>query len=235
MAPDWKRVSIAGHEANVFDTGPTSPPFSLIWLHDEVGDRPASLTNELARRRLRCVAPFAPACWWSDRITPAFDQNQTAETHLLDDVMNWIATEWNIAARGVAIAGIGMGGQGALRIGLRHPQTISVVASIAGAFDFHEQYGTGSPLDAMYPSREHARQGTAILQVHGYHWPAHIHIACPPGHRWYRGNDRLHEKLSALGVPHAADLDSALSPDALLVPMLDFVVAACERESRRLM
>ncbi len=123
-----------------------------------------------------------------------------------------------------------MGGQGAVRLGFRHPELFPVVASIAGAFDFHERYGRGTPLDEMYPSREHARQDTAVLHIHGHDWPPHIWFACSPASQWYRGNDRLHEKLAAIGVPHTADLDTS----AGVGPMLAFVLAALDRESRRL-
>ncbi|HVL16161.1 MAG TPA: hypothetical protein VM529_26555, partial [Gemmata sp.] len=121
-----------------------------------------------------------------------------------------------------------------VRLGFRHPERAPVVASAAGAFDFHERYGAGTPLDDMYPSREHARQDTAILQIDAHRWPAHVWFACPPGHEWYRGNDRLREKLAAVGVPHAADLDTPSPPAALVAPMLAFAAAALDRESRRL-
>jgi S-formylglutathione hydrolase len=137
--------------------------------------------------------------------------------------------------RQVAAAGIGMGGQGAVRLGLRHPATVPVVASVAGAFDFHERYGQGTPLDEMYPSREHTRQDTAILQVAAHDWPRFIWFACPQGHEWHRGNDRLHEKLAAIGVPHVAELDATTPVEMLNSPMLDFVAASLESESRRLM
>jgi S-formylglutathione hydrolase FrmB len=233
MLPGWNRVQIADIPADVFDPGPGTPPFALLWLHDEAGDTPATnpiLTAELRARKLACVAPDGGASWWLDRVCPAFHPVLTPEQHLLDSVIPWIQSRW----RQVAVAGVGMGGQGAVRLGLRHPDRVPVVASVAGAFDFHERYGAGTPLDAMYASREHARQDTAILHVSAHDWPPHIWFACPPGHEWYRGNDRLHEKLAAIGVPHVADLDTQSTPEQLVAPMLAFAIAALERESRRL-
>ena len=232
MLPGWTRAEIADHPADVFDPGADALPFALVWLHDESGDTPdLALTEELRARRLRCVAPHAGASWWLDRVCPAFDPALTPEQHLLDNVILWAQS----VARGVAVAGVGMGGQGAVRLGLRHPKRVPVVASIAGAFDFHEHYGRGTPLDEMYPSREHARQDTAVLHVSPHDWPPHLWFACPPGHEWYRGNDRLHEKLAAIGVPHTADLDAHGPPERFIAPMLEFVVAALERESRRML
>jgi S-formylglutathione hydrolase len=48
----------------------------------------------------------------------------------------------------------------------------------------------------------------------------------------HRGNDRLHEKLSAMGVPHVAELRA---PGSQVGPMLAFVSAALAQEARRLM
>ena len=125
---------------------------------------------------------------------------------------------------------MGRGGQGAVRLALRHPALFPVAGSIDGAFDFHEHFGRGTSLDELYPGREHARQDTAILHVDGHNWPPHLYFACSPTSEWHRGNDRLHEKLAAMGVPHTAALDS---PGDLGL-LLTFVAGALERESRRL-
>jgi S-formylglutathione hydrolase len=227
MPPGWNRTEIAGKPAEVFDPGPASLPFALLWLHDEAGESPAAdalFAAELGSRRLRCVAPLAPHAWWVG----------AAERHLLDNVLPWVVATWDTGPRGVAVAGVGMGGQGAVRLGLKHPDRFPIAAGIHAAFDFHERYGSGTPLDDLYPSREHARQDTAVLHVAPHAWPPHLWFACPPASEWYRGNDRLHEKLLALGVPHAADLDTRSAAAELVGPMLAFVAAALDREARRL-
>ena len=109
---------------------------------------------------------------------------------------------------------------------LRRPRLFPVAASLDGAFDFHEHFGRGTSLDELYPSREHARQDTAILQVQAHEWPPHLYFACSPASEWYRGNDRLSEKLTAMGVPHRAELDSAGDLNALAA----FVAAGLARE-----
>jgi len=231
MLPGWQRLSIAGKPADLFDP-PSALPFALLYLHDEPSATPAidvALTAELQSRRLRCVAPIAGPSWWVDRVAPAFDTELTAERHLLQNVSPWIESSWRLAPRAVAVAGVGMGGQGAVRLGLRHPAQFPIVASLNGAFDFHEHYGRGTPLDALYASREEARQDTAVLHVHGHDWPPHIWFACSPASPWHRGNDRLHEKLAAIGVPHTAELDGAD-----VKAMLAFILSALTREARRL-
>ena len=135
MSPGWTRTDVAGKPADVFDPGPGALPFRLISLHDEDGKHPdAAFTAALSARRLPCVAPLAGRSWWVDRVCPEFDPVLTAERHVLDNVVPRVGT------RGVAVAGVGMGGQGAVRLGFRHPKTFPIVASVCGAFDFHDRH-----------------------------------------------------------------------------------------------
>jgi S-formylglutathione hydrolase len=235
MNSGWMRTAIAGKAADVFEP-PNSLPFALVYLHDENSETPASnavFTTELHKHRLRCIAPIAQQSWWVDRICSDFDPQLTAECHLRENVAAWIESRWNLGKKSIGMAGIEMGGQGALRFGFKYPKHFSAVASIGGAFDFHERFGQGTPLDEMYGSREQCRQDTATLHIPPHDLP-HIWFACSPEDRWYRGNDRLNEKLVALGIPHTAILEDCLPNDRFISPMLSFVVATLERESRRL-
>lgn len=236
MIPSWSTVEIAGRVADVFNPPEDSSPFALLWLHAQDEASPAlnpALTSQLRVNQLGCVAPHIKCSWWVDRICPEFDPGLTAEKYLLNDVLPWMQERW----QWVGIAGIEMGGQGALRLGLKYPKLFPVAAGLGSALDFHELHGRGTPLDAMYESRERARQDTATLHMHPTEWPPHLWFACDPADPWFRGNDRLHEKLRAYGVPHNADLESSGSDyfEAMLGPMLAFVRAGLERESRRLM
>jgi len=223
MASPWQRSAVAGRPADLFE--PARPcAGAVIWLRDLIGELPSGLAGALEAHQLRCVAPHARGVWWLDRIEPAFDPDVSPERYLLEHVVP------SLNERAVALAGVGAGGQGAVRIALRHPRLFPVAAGLDAAFDFHEHLGNGTSLDELYPSREHARQDTAILQVDAHDWPPHLFFACAPESEWYRGNDRLHEKLAAMGVPHTAMLGSPGDLHALLA----FVAQALERESRRL-
>lgn len=239
MPDGWTRTEIAGRPADVFAPSGAAR-FALLWLHDEGGDAPAvtaALTAALTAHRLPCVAPHGGRCWWADRVCPDFDPALTAEQHLLRNVVPLMQARWGLGPRGIGAAGVEMGGQGAVRLGLKHPDRFPVVASLNGAFDYHELHGRDTPLDEMYATRERCRQDTAVLHVDPSRWPPHLWLACDPASEWFRGNDRLHEKLRAIGVPHAADLDTT-GPgyvERMLPAMLDFVAKGLERESRRLM
>ena len=135
-----------------------------------------------------------------------------------------------------------MGGQGAVRLGFKYPDRFPVVASVAGAFDYHERYGQGTPLDEMYDSKERCRQDTAILHVPPVHYPPHIFFCVDPTDRdCWRGNDRLHEKLTALGIEHTCDLATRAGWhtweyfNAMADRAVRFVTAGLEEQARRLL
>ena len=135
-----------------------------------------------------------------------------------------------------------MGGQGALRLAFKHPAEFPVAAAISPALDYHELYGQGTPLDALYDSKEQCRQDTALMHVPPFRPPPHLFFCIDPADAlWYRGNDRLHEKLNALGVPHTLDLTTRAGGhswqyfDRMADRAVRFVHAGLEQESRRLL
>jgi S-formylglutathione hydrolase len=242
VLPGWSRTEIAGKPADVFDPpGADRPRFGVLFLHpvgEELPSDNPAYTAELARHRLACCAPHGGPSWWADRVCPEFDPALTAERHLIENVLSWMRDR---GVTGIAAAGISMGGQGAVRLGFKYPDVFPVVGSVSGAFDHHELYGRGTPLDEMYRSREACRQDTAILHIDPHRAPPHIWFACDPADaEWYRGNDRLHEKLSAIGLPHTADLTTTAGGhcwayfDKMAGPLFAFLAAALEKESRRL-
>jgi S-formylglutathione hydrolase len=242
----WTQETIAGKRADVYQpSGTDRPRFGVLFLHDEdrttLRDRP-DWTRLLQERRLACIGPDGGPSWWTDRICPEFDPSLSAEKYLLEHALPFFRTRWNLAPRAVGVCGIGMGGQGALRLALRHPLLFPVAAGIAPAVDYHERYGQGTSLDTMYDSKEQCRQDTALLHVHPAEHPPHLFFCCDPDDfAWYRGCDRLHEKLSALGVEHTADLTTQAGGhsgayfDCMADPALRFLVEGLEKESRRLL
>ncbi|MBV9123890.1 MAG: esterase, partial [Planctomycetes bacterium] len=100
----------------------------------------------------------------------------------------------------------------------------------------------GTPLDEMYDSKEQCRQDTALLHVSPLHYPPHIFFAIDPEDaRWFRGNDRLHEKLTALGIPHEYDFTTRAGGHSwdyfnhLAERVEKFLHDGLEQESRRLL
>jgi S-formylglutathione hydrolase len=241
----WSLVDIGGKQADVRDPPGGRPRFGILYLHPfglETLPGNAAFTALFDELRLGCICPHAGRSWWADRLCPEFDARTTPERHLLDAVVPFFQTRWGLAPPAVGLLGISMGGQGALRLAFKHPQRFGAVAGISSALDYHERYGQGLALDDMYDSKEQCRQDTALLHVHPSHYPPHIFFCIDPEDRdWYRGNDRLHEKLAALGIEHTCDLTTRAGGHSwqyfnrMADRAVRFVQAGLEQQSRRLL
>jgi len=241
---EWQQIEIAGKWADVF--APTSPfRFAVLHLHGVGGE---TLTDNIAYTEvlnelsLACVCPHGQQSWWSDRICAEFDRERTAERYLLNEVIPWMESRWSLLPRSIGISGISMGGQGALRLAFKHPARFPVVAAVSSAIDYHEWFGQGTTIDEMYTSREQCRQDSATLHIHPSKQPSHIYFVIDPADEmWFRGNDRLHEKLRALGVPHQVDFETAAGGhswayfDRMARPTLRFIRDSLESIQLRLM
>jgi hypothetical protein len=243
MLDGWSHIAIGGKPADVFDP-PGALPLVLLYLHSLAEESPATdatFTTALRQHRLRCVTPHGGHCWWGNRICAAFDPERAPEHYLLEELTPWAEATWQLGPRAIALCGLEMGGQGAMRLAFKHPERFPVAASISGAFDCQDWYGRGTPLDEMYENRERCRLDTAILHIDGHDWPRHIWFCCEPTDAaCYRGNDRLNEKLAAMGVPHTADLDTRAKSgmryaELMAPPMVVFAASALAREAKRLM
>lgn len=246
MNGTWTSVDINGKPADVYSpAGTDRPRFAVLHLHplglETLRDRPA-FTRVFDALGLGCVCPHGQRCWWADRVCPEFDPQLTPEKHLLHNVLPFFKERWGLEPRSIGLQGISMGGQGALRLAFKYPHLFPVAAAISPAFEYHELYGQGTPLDEMYDSKEQCRQDTAIMHVPPHHPPPHLFFCIDPADsRWFRGNDRLHEKLNALGVPHQAVLTTRAGGHSwdyfnhMAERVERFVYAGLEQESRRLL
>lgn len=242
----WTVADIAGKPADIFEpSGVARPRFGILFLHgaglETLRDNPI-YSRLLCELQLACICPHGRRCWWTDRICVEFDPNVTTERYLIDRVLPTFHQRWNLAPPGIGLTGISMGGQGALRLAFKHAKLFPAVAAISAALEYHELYGQGTSLDAMYDSKEQCRQDTAILHVPPHDYPPHIFFAIDPDDAaWYRGNDRLHEKLTALGIPHECDLSTRAGGHSwsyfnhMAERALRFLIGGLEKESRRLL
>jgi S-formylglutathione hydrolase len=246
MAGAWITESIGGKPADVLDGAtPNSPRFGLLYLHggslETLRGRPV-YSRRLEELALACVCPHGGRCWWVDRPCTEFDSAISPEQFLLQSVLPFFEERLGLRPPAIGLLGVSMGGQGALRLAFKHPQLFPVVAAIAPAIEYHELYGRGTVLDAMYTSKEQCRQDTAPMHVPPAGYPPHVFFCVDPADAfWFRGNDRLHEKLSALGIPHEIDFETEAGShsweyfDHMAGRALDFLCDGLVRESRRLL
>ena len=245
MNGTWTDLTIAGKRADVYEPpGTPKPRFGILFLHNTANETLRgrdAFTKLLDELKLACVCPLAPDTWWTDRVWPPFDPRLTAERFVRDHVMPLFQERWGIGPRSVGLLGISMGGQGALRLALKHPRLFPAAAGIAPALDYHELYNAGTSLDELYDSKEQCRQDTALMHIHPHEHPPHLFFCVDPEDaEWYRGNDRLHEKFNALGVVHTLDLTTTGGGhtwayfDRMAEPALRFLFEGLQKESRRL-
>jgi S-formylglutathione hydrolase FrmB len=145
------------------------------------------------------------------------------ETYHVGELVPWVdATHRTIAARrGRAVAGLSMGGYGALSYAARHPGTFAAAASFSGALEIGSTAAWG-------PRRANAARWRAHLPISiaarlrslalialrtGDGRPGALDRpgtrpdcpACGVERYLHRSNVRLHERLRALGIRHAWD------------------------------
>jgi len=211
----WSQLDVGGHACDVYE-----PPrrnehgYVVIYLHGVRLGRlheNAVYRGEFARHGLVVIAPMTGRSWWTDKICPEFDLNVTAERYVIDHVLPLAAQRFGARPPRVALLGTSMGGQGALRLALRHPNLFPIAAAVAPAIDYQQRFHDDDEetLPQMYPDAEAARQDTATLHVHPLNWPRNLYFASDPADaRWHESAQKLRMKLSALGIPHEHDLET---------------------------
>jgi S-formylglutathione hydrolase FrmB len=207
---DWSSMRVAGHPVELYLPAGRAPALGLVFLH---GIGCESLRgNEVYRHlfdelQLACFCPMAGPTWWTNHVTAAFDPQRTAEQWLLGDVLPYLEREFGLVPPRLGLFGVSMGGQGALRLAFKKPALFPVVAGISSAIEYNLVMYQDRVLEEIYASKEQCRQDTALLQIDPHAYPSAIWFCCDPtDDPWYRGNDRLHEKLAALSIPHECDL-----------------------------
>lgn len=214
MSGTWQVVEVAGHPVDVYEPRAADPRgFVVLYLHGVHLGRlveNAAFTGQFEQHGLRVIAPLTQRSWWTDRICREFDPQISAERHVLDNVLPYIAQRWSARPPQIGLLGTSMGGQGALRLAFKHPSTFPVVAALSPAIDYQWRMARGDEtLELMYRDAEEARQDTATLHVHPLNWPRHIFFCCDPlDDPWRESSEKLGMKLRALGIPFECDLET---------------------------
>ena len=248
---DWPTIDIAGHACDLHAPADARGR-AVILLHGLQGRRGAAeetLRHRLVAAGLPVLAPDGGRSWWLDRIVPAFDARLSGERHVVEAVVAEATRRFDARPPLIAVLGVGMGGQAALRLAYRHPAVFPIAAGLAPALDFHVamreagERADGELFDTLWElfgDVERARQETAILHVHPLNWPRHQFFASDPrDHEWHDGAARLHGKLVALGIPHTALLErrgpesEAPAGTAFAADAVRFLQTALDAESRR--
>ena len=209
--PLWQTIEIDGQSCDLFSsqTSPSSRNL-LLFLHGRNQERLADIpdfSRYLQDSNLTAICPQGGTSWWLDRVDPCFHSNLSAEKYLTTHVLNFIQLQLGIPDPRIAIMGFDMGGQAALRLAFRYPRQFPVTIALSPTIDFHLLYNSEPSLQSLFPTQEAARQHTAILHINPLNRPNHIYFSSNPSFPfWFDGAQRLHEKLTAVGVPHECNL-----------------------------
>jgi pimeloyl-ACP methyl ester carboxylesterase len=215
MTASWNTVEPAGHAVDLF--APIEPRTDVALLvlpdHGARGTESDALTSALALASVVAVAPHGDGCWWLDMVEPAFDPELPPLRFLTDHVLPLVEQQFGIRPPNVKLLGWGAGGQGVLQLAYRRPRDFPAVAAIDPAIDFHELHGQRTPLDDLFPTREAARQQTAILRMQGVGWPRRQLVIADPNGFWFEGAERLDMKLRSIGIPAESDFTQTARGD----------------------
>ncbi len=111
----------------------------LYLLHGFSGDhenwvKRTELVNILGRYPMIVVTPEGHNSWY---VNSATQPHERYEDYLVNDVVADVDANFRsvMSPHRRAIAGLSMGGYGAVLMALKHPQTFAVAGSLSGAFD----------------------------------------------------------------------------------------------------
>jgi S-formylglutathione hydrolase FrmB len=208
----WSTTSVDQRRVDVFLPEGDPPKAVVLFLHGHgriLLNENRVFTRLLAQHHLAAVCPDGERSWWLDVVCSEFHEETTPQRWLLDSIVPFIKEKLEVEPPRIALLGISMGGQGALQLAFRHASMFPVVAAISPAVDFFQLYGSGIPLDGMFPNAEAARQATVVLNLHPLAWPRHQFFCCDPADtEWFDGAARLGMKLSSSGILHERDLET---------------------------
>jgi S-formylglutathione hydrolase FrmB len=93
-----------------------------------------SLSKYLSERDVIVVTPEGADGWYTDSVTKPDDK---FETYIVEEIIPEIDHRYRTIAEGRAraIAGLSMGGYGAIKFGLKYPHLFSLIGSFSGALD----------------------------------------------------------------------------------------------------
>ncbi len=142
--------------------------------------------------------------YWDSPVNP---QNRY-ETFVAEEVVQYIdSTHKTVANRsGRAIAGLSMGGHGALYLAIRHQDTFGAAGSMSGGVDirpFPKNWGMSKWIGSIEENPQNWEQYTVYNMVDQLK-PGHtkLIIDCGVDDFFYKVNCNLHNKLLEAGIPH---------------------------------
>lgn len=135
--------------------------------------------------------------------------------YIADDLVQEVERRWPVKStrEGRAIAGLSMGGYGAMNLALRRPEVFALAASMSGALDItreHNVFEGGRRVDqelraAFGPPGSGIRHDNDIYRLASEAIPAqvpYLHLDCGRDDPWLGVNKEFVQVLSTRGITH---------------------------------
>jgi putative tributyrin esterase len=184
----------------------------LYLLHGWGGNHSSWLSNTslkdyAALHKLIIITPEGGNGWYTDSATAPEEKFETYFVEeLIPDVERRFRALNNRGAR--SVAGNSMGGYGALKFGLKHPELFAFVASTSGAFDAASRTDDDSIMRAFGPAASDTRASDDIFKL-AREFPAErkgtlpfIYFDCGAKDPWFASNRALADVLLERGIAH---------------------------------
>lgn len=186
----------------------------LYLLHGRNGDHTdwaerTSLREAVRDAELLIVMPNGDARgWYTDRA----DGADNHESQIVRDLLPHVDATYRTIARreGRAVAGLSMGGYGALKLALKHPELFVAAASHSGAVTFAREkgrdapeiFGTGAEGAARRRDNDVLRLAAGLVPRNDvWNGPA-LYLDCGTEDYLYDANLRLRTLLRELSIPY---------------------------------
>ena len=166
-----------------------------------------ALATYASEHKLIIITPEGDNGWYTDSAAVPSDQNETYITReLIPDVDKRFRTVTDRSGR--AVAGYSMGGYGALKLGLKHPEMFSFVASMSGALDVTERTDNTSIMQTFGELNSPTRQANDVQRL-ARDFPSdrqnvlpYFYLDCGTEDTWLEVNNQFASTLSARKIAH---------------------------------
>jgi putative tributyrin esterase len=181
-------------------------PLPVLYLLHGLSDdytawmRRSAIERHVAAHRMLVVMPEGGRSWYTNARSP--EQNRY-EDHILE-VTERVDRLFNTVADrgGRGIGGLSMGGYGAVKLGLKHPDRFGSVHSHSGALDTMRNEGSwAAEKRLIFGSEPPVDEDCFALAERASPRPA-LHLDCGVDDFLIEDNRRFHAHLERIGYPH---------------------------------
>lgn len=166
-----------------------------------------SLARYAAEHRLIVVTPEGDNGWYTDSAASPADK---FESYVLQELIPDVERRFRTisARRGRGVAGCSMGGYGALKLALKHPEVFALAASTSGALDAASRSDDASIMQTFGDVGSATREENDLQRL-AREFPAErrgllpfLYLDCGDKDPWFKVNRDFADLLTERGMAH---------------------------------